>query len=252
MSRMIRETFLTLDLRRSFSSSKRSFFTHERAFLIRWTLRQRTWRFRESSAILLRNTVLFWCDVLNRFSSSLLFLLYSSKLTRCVRDFHMRRISCACKWCWDRNRSCDVLSRTCRIRQQFCSAYQYDRISDSWSIVVKCSFWWIAHISSFQKLSTILRTIVDSSFSRWRSRYEESNISFFFVWFSAIKSSSWWSDSNVNAYCFSADTLWNSSDCIHRCAQFLFRWLARRKFDCESWSRRLFYESSLIASVERF
>ncbi len=75
---------------------------------------------------------------------------------------------------------------------------------------------------------------------------------FFFVWFFAIRSFSWWSNLNVNAHCFSADTLWNSSNCFHRCAQFLFRWFARRKFDCESWWRRLFYESSLIDSVKRF
>jgi hypothetical protein len=78
------------------------------------------------------------------------------------------------------------------------------------------------------------------------------NISFFLVWFSAIRSSFWWSNSNVNAHCFFANTLWNSSDCFHRCAQLLFRWLARRKFDYESWSRRLFCESFLIVFVKRF
>jgi hypothetical protein len=67
-----------------------------------------------------------------------------------------------------------------------------------------------------------------------------------------IKSSSWWSDSSVNAHCFSANTLWNSFDCFHRCAQFLLRWLSRRRFDYESWSRRLFYESFLIVFVKRF
>ncbi len=252
MSRMIREAFLILNLRRSFFSSKRSFFIHEKAFLIRWTLRQRTWKFRESFAIFLRDTISFWCDVSNRSSFFLLFSLYNSRLTRCARDFHMRRIFCACQWCWNRNRSCDVLSRTCRIQQQFCSVYRYDCISDNWSIVVRCNFWWIAHISSFQKLSTILRTVINSSFSRWRSRYEESNISFFFVWFFAIRSSFWWSSSSVNAHWFSTDTLWNSSDYFYRCVQSLSRWLARRKFDCESWSRRLFYESFLIASVKRF
>jgi hypothetical protein len=44
-----------------------------------------------------------------------LFLLCNSKFTRCVHDFYIRRIICACRWCWDRNRSCDVLSRMCRI-----------------------------------------------------------------------------------------------------------------------------------------
>ncbi len=191
MSKMIRKTFLTLNLRRFFFFSKRSFFIHERAFLIRWTLRQRIWRFRESSAIFLRNTISFWCDVSNWFFFSLLFLFYNSRLTRCARDSRMRWIFYACRWCWDRNHSCDVLSRTCRIRQQFCNVYRYDRIFDSWSIVVKCNFWWIAHISSFQKLSATFRTIIDWSFSQWRSRYEESNISSFFVWFSAIRSSFW-------------------------------------------------------------
>ncbi len=128
----------------------------------------------------------------------LLLLFYSYFKIRSSRDV-LAILTCVAffvlvsdvEWCWNRNRSCDVLSRTCRIRQQFCSAYRYDRIFDSWSIVIRCSFWWIAHISSFQKLSAILRTIVDSSFSRWRSRYEESNIFSFFVWLFAIRSSSW-------------------------------------------------------------
>ncbi len=252
MSKMIRKTFLILNLRRFFFSSRRSFFIHERTSLIQWILRQRIWRFRESFTIFLRNTISFWCDVSNRFSFFLLFLFCNSRLTRCAHDSHMRRISCACRWCWNRNRSCDVLSRTYRIRQQFCNVYRCDRIFDNWSIVVKCNFWWIAYISSFQKFSTTFRTIIDSSFSRWWFRYEELNISFFLVWFSAIRSSFWWSNSNVNAHCFFANTLWNSSDCFHRCAQLLFRWLARRKFDYESWSRRLFCESFLIVFVKRF
>ncbi len=69
------------------------------------------------------------------------FLFRNSRFTQSVYDFHMRRIFCACRWCWDRNRSCDVFARTYRIRQQFCNVYRCDCIFDNWSIVVKCNFW---------------------------------------------------------------------------------------------------------------
>jgi hypothetical protein len=116
ISKMIRKTFLILNLRRFFFFSKRSFFTHEKAFSISWILRQRIWRFRESFAIFLRDTISFWCDASNRFFSFLLFLFCNSRFTRCVHNLHMRRIFCVCRWCWNRNRLCDVLSRKCRIR----------------------------------------------------------------------------------------------------------------------------------------
>jgi hypothetical protein len=83
--------------------------------------------------------------------------------------------------------------------------------------------------------------------SMWRIEYF-----FFLVWLFAIKRLFWWSILSVNARCFFANTLWSSFDWSRRCAQFLLRWLERRRFEYESWSRRLFFKSFLIAFVKRF
>jgi hypothetical protein len=62
-----------------FLFSKRSFCIREKTFSILWTLWRRTWKLRESSAIFLRDTVLFWYGASGRFSSFLLFsLCYNS------------------------------------------------------------------------------------------------------------------------------------------------------------------------------
>jgi hypothetical protein len=95
-------------------------------------------------------------------------------------------------------------------------------------------FWQLKHCRKMQFLMNrshffILKAFSNSSnnnrfviftmtISIWRIEYF-----FFFVWFSAIKSSSWWFNSSVNAHCFFANTLWNSSDYFHRCVQILFR-----------------------------
>jgi hypothetical protein len=83
------------------------------------------------------NRLRFFCEIKSHFDATrqidlcFLFLLCNSKFTRCVHDFHMRRISWTCQWCWDLNRSCDVFSHMCRIWQQFCNVYRYNRIFDN-------------------------------------------------------------------------------------------------------------------------
>ncbi len=110
-----------------FFSLKRSFFIREKTSSILWILWRRIWKFHESFAIFLRNTISFWYDALNWFFS-FFFSFCNSKFTRYVHDLHIRRIFCVCRWCWDRNRSFDAFSRMCHIWQQFCNVYQYNRI----------------------------------------------------------------------------------------------------------------------------
>jgi hypothetical protein len=115
MSKMIRKTFLILNLRR--------FFFFQNDYFSFMKKRFRFYKFATTNLKISRIVCDFFAKynliLMRRVKSiffSFLFLLCNSKFTRCVHDFHIRRIFCVCRWCWNRNRSCNVFSRMCRIQ----------------------------------------------------------------------------------------------------------------------------------------
>jgi hypothetical protein len=99
-----------------------------------------------------RNTLKTICDSLTRYNRIRIrrtcFVFCFSfdafcilTIMRCVHDFRTFRTFYIFQWLTNRIRWCDVSWRIFRIRQRFDSVFLCVRIFNSWSIVVKCSFW---------------------------------------------------------------------------------------------------------------